>query len=129
MQFPSFKEHKAHDSLLLRFDAISRNCARFLSQNAPMLVQFNIDAISLPLCARPGPRKWDPGISQDISTSRVISFSLFAPLSIPYPPLSTAIKDRGDFFLEGNVNFPTFGECDRNLERDKYSHWNDRKKL
>lgn len=78
--------------------------------------------LSLSLSAqRPGPRKWDR-ISQDISTSRVISFSLFAPLSIPYPPLSTAIKDRGDFFLEGNVNFPTFGECDRNLARDKYSH-------
>lgn len=62
MQFPSFKEHKAHDSLLLRFDAISRNCARFLSQNAPMLVQFNIDAISLPLCATAWTAQMEPDI-------------------------------------------------------------------
>lgn len=105
MQFPSFKEHKAHDSLLLRFDAISRNCARFLSQNAPMLVQFNIDAISLPLCAT----AWTAQMGPDIPGYFYVTCNFFfviRPLSIPYPPLSTAIKDRGDFFLEGNVNFP-----------------------
>lgn len=130
MQFPSFKEHKAHDSLLLRFDAISRNCARFLSQNAPMLVQFNIDAISLPLCAT----AWTAQMGPDIPGYFYVTCNFFFVIRpFIYSASSSFNCNQGQrWFLsrrKREFSFSTFGECDRNLARDKYSHWDDRKKL